>query len=68
MDDGRVSFVGEIKKVPEGEETTKARETYLARHPGHFWVDFGELKKNEGGNFLLNQHFYRALITALYAY
>src|SRR6056297_2859179 len=45
LDDGRVSFVGEIKKVPEGEETTKARETYLARHPGHFWVDFGEFKK-----------------------
>jgi len=36
-----VSFIGEIKKVPEGEETTKAREMYLAKHPGHFWVDFG---------------------------
>jgi hypothetical protein len=41
LDDGRVSFIGEIKKVPEGEETTKAREMYLAKHPGHFWVDFG---------------------------
>jgi hypothetical protein len=36
-----VSFIGEIKKVPEGEETAKAREMYLAKHPGHFWVDFG---------------------------
>lgn len=41
LDDGRVSFVGEIKKVPDN-EAAAARETYLAKHPGHFWVDFGD--------------------------
>lgn len=37
LDDGRVAFIGEIKPVPK-EEAAAARETYLARHPGHFWV------------------------------
>jgi hypothetical protein len=32
-----VAFVGEIKPVPK-EEVAAARETYLAKHPGHFWV------------------------------
>ena len=41
LDDGRVSFVGDIKKVPD-EEQAAARDTYLAKHPGHFWVDFGD--------------------------
>lgn len=37
MDDGRVSFVGEIKPVPK-EEVAAVREVYLQKHPGHFWV------------------------------
>lgn len=41
MDDGRVSFVGEIKPVPEG-EAAAVRKMYLQKHPGHFWV--GERK------------------------
>lgn len=32
-----MAFVGEIKPVPK-EEVAAARETYLAKHPGHFWV------------------------------
>jgi len=41
LDDGRLALIGDVTKVPE-EETKKAREQYLAKHPGHFWVDFGD--------------------------
>lgn len=41
LDDGRVSFVGDIKKVPDA-EVARVRELYLKKHPGHFWVDFGD--------------------------
>ncbi len=32
-----MSFVGEIRAVPK-EEAAAAREVYLQKHPGHFWV------------------------------
>ena len=36
-----MSLVGEVVPVPK-EEVAAARETYLKKHPGHFWVDFGD--------------------------
>lgn len=39
--DGRVSLMGRATKVPQ-EEKDSVRETYLAKHPGAFWSDFGD--------------------------
>jgi len=39
--DGRVNLLGECKRVPK-EEQEAVRETYLKKHPGAFWVDFGD--------------------------
>jgi len=41
LDDGRLALIGDVIKIPD-EEKVKAREQYLAKHPGHFWVDFGD--------------------------
>lgn len=41
LDDGRVGLIGEVRKVP-AEEVKEMRELYLKKHPGHFWVDFGD--------------------------
>lgn len=39
--DGRVNLMGTAKLVPL-EEREKAKEIYLKKHPGAFWVDFGD--------------------------
>jgi putative heme iron utilization protein len=39
--DGRVNLMGTAKLVPL-EDREKAKEIYLKKHPGAFWVDFGD--------------------------
>jgi putative heme iron utilization protein len=39
--DGRVNLMGKITLVPK-EEHESIRATYLKKHPGAFWVDFGD--------------------------
>lgn len=39
--DGRVNLMGEVKLVPP-EEREAAKACYLKKHPGAFWVDFGD--------------------------
>jgi putative heme iron utilization protein len=40
--DGRVNLMGTCKRLKDVEEIAKAKEIYLAKHPGAFWVDFGD--------------------------
>lgn len=40
--DGRVNLMGNCNRVLGKEEVTAARELYLKKHPGAFWVDFGD--------------------------
>jgi len=40
--DGRVNLMGTCERLKDEEEIAKAREIYLAKHPGAFWVDFGD--------------------------
>jgi Putative heme iron utilization protein len=39
--DGRVNLMGKVKLVPP-EEREAAKAIYLKKHPGAFWVDFGD--------------------------
>lgn len=39
--DGRVNLMGTCKLIPPAEKEA-ARERYLKKHPGAFWVDFGD--------------------------
>eukprot|EP00804_Cyclotella_cryptica_P006473 CCRYP_012772-RA/>CCRYP_012772-RA protein AED:0.36 eAED:0.36 QI:257/1/1/1/0.6/0.5/6/536/333 len=39
--DGRVNLMGKVTLVPM-EERDSVKATYLAKHPGAFWVDFGD--------------------------
>lgn len=39
--DGRVNLIGDINKVPE-EDKANVREMYKRKHPGAYWVDFGD--------------------------
>ena len=39
--DGRVNLMGTAKLVPV-DEREKAKEIYMKKHPGAFWVDFGD--------------------------
>lgn len=40
--DGRVNLMGTCERVKDEEEIKKCKETYLAKHPGAFWVEFGD--------------------------
>jgi putative heme iron utilization protein len=40
--DGRVNLMGSCSRIKDPEEVAKAKEIYLAKHPGAFWVDFGD--------------------------
>lgn len=40
--DGRVNLMGSCTLIKDGEENAAAKATYLAKHPGAFWVDFGD--------------------------
>jgi len=40
--DGRVSLSGLVRLIEDEEERREAREAYLKRHPGAYWVDFGD--------------------------
>jgi putative heme iron utilization protein len=40
--DGRVNLMGTCERLKDPEEIAKAKEIYLAKHPGAFWVDFGD--------------------------
>ncbi len=39
--DGRVNLMGKVTLVPPEERNT-VKEIYLSKHPGAFWVDFGD--------------------------
>jgi len=39
--DGRVNLMGKVKLVPS-EEREALKDIYLAKHPGAFWVNFGD--------------------------
>lgn len=39
--DGRVNLMGKVSKVPS-EECDALRQQYLEKHPGAFWVNFGD--------------------------
>jgi len=39
--DGRVNLMGQAKLIPK-EEREAAKATYLKKHPGAFWVEFGD--------------------------
>lgn len=50
--DGRVNLMGTCELIKDAEEKAKAKEFYLQKHPGAFWVDFGDfnwfrVSKNE---------------------
>lgn len=40
--DGRVNLMGNCERVKDEEEVKKCKEIYLQKHPGAFWVDFGD--------------------------
>jgi putative heme iron utilization protein len=40
--DGRVNLMGTAVLVTDAEEKQACRDIYLAKHPGAFWVDFGD--------------------------
>ena len=40
--DGRVNLMGRAELLKTEEEKKAAREIYLQKHPGAFWVDFGD--------------------------
>ena len=40
--DGRVNLMGEVHLIKDEEEKKAAKETYLKKHPGAFWVEFGD--------------------------
>ncbi|KAL7579471.1 hypothetical protein ACA910_007855 [Epithemia clementina (nom. ined.)] len=40
--DGRVNLMGKCQLIKNSEEIAAAKETYLKKHPGAFWVNFGD--------------------------
>jgi len=40
--DGRVNLMGTCRRIRDKDEIAKVKETYKAKHPGAFWVDFGD--------------------------
>ena len=40
--DGRVNLMGRTELIQDPEEKKAARDLYLKKHPGAFWVDFGD--------------------------
>lgn len=40
--DGRVNLMGKVTLIKDGDEKEAAKAAYLAKHPGAFWVDFGD--------------------------
>jgi putative heme iron utilization protein len=40
--DGRVNLMGTCERLKDEEEIAKAKEIYLAKHPGAFWIEFGD--------------------------
>lgn len=42
--DGRVNLIGEAAEVVDEAEKEAARAIYKKKHPGAFWIDFGDFK------------------------
>lgn len=40
--DGRVNLMGRAELLKDADEKKSARDLYLQKHPGAFWVDFGD--------------------------
>jgi len=40
--DGRVNLVGTMERVRDEKELEECKELYLQKHPGAFWVNFGD--------------------------
>jgi hypothetical protein len=45
--DGRVNLIGRMVALKDGEQAT-AKAAYLAKHPGSFWVEFGDFRCGAG--------------------
>ena len=41
MQDARVSLIGDVEAL-SGDEAQQVKEVYKKKHPGSFWVDFGD--------------------------
>jgi hypothetical protein len=46
--DGRVNLIGRMVALKDGEEQAAAKAAYLAKHPGSFWVEFGDFRCEAG--------------------
>ena len=42
--DGRVNLIGRMVALKDGEEQAAAKAAYMAKHPGSFWVEFGDFR------------------------
>jgi putative heme iron utilization protein len=42
--DGRANLIGECARITDKEEIAKAQEIYLKKHPGAFWVSYGDFQ------------------------
>lgn len=40
--DGRVNLMGRCELIKDADEKAAAKEYYLKKHPGAFWVEFGD--------------------------
>ncbi|KAG7352871.1 pyridoxamine 5'-phosphate oxidase [Nitzschia inconspicua] len=40
--DGRVNLMGTCQRLKDEQDIAKAKEIYLQKHPGAFWIDFGD--------------------------
>jgi putative heme iron utilization protein len=40
--DARVNLMGRVELIKDPNEKESAKKTYLMKHPGAFWVDFGD--------------------------
>ncbi|KAL3925147.1 MAG: hypothetical protein SGILL_000605 [Bacillariaceae sp.] len=40
--DGRVNLMGTCERLKGEEDIAKAKEIYLQKHPGAFWIEFGD--------------------------
>lgn len=40
--DGRVNLMGTCERLKDEQDIAKAKEIYLQKHPGAFWIEFGD--------------------------
>ncbi len=42
--DGRVNLLGRMAPITDEAEVAAAKAEYLKKHPGSFWVEFGDFR------------------------